>query len=466
LLTQPILAQNIGAPATGKKKTKMALVFMYPFERYQTVDTGGDQWFTWPGNQFEMEKNRERYTKNILDTAKKYDMDIDLKGVADVEVGLHGVIFSQEAADAFVAKTKADPPDALIIFSLWNRLENMIFNMAKQLAPLSIIVYHPVGSHHQHPPMNLMTAPNVLYIHSRENWEILENAMITANAKKMMTQSRLLRVSDARDTERDKNLGTEIISAPAEEYNDLFDSIKPDDDIIREAMAFKTRAVAVIDVEDKYFIDGFRARKTVLDIMKRYNADAITIRCLMLKERKPCIGFSLCNSALIPCACEDFPDSAMSLMIGAQLFRRGGFQHNPEFDIDRNQYYGAHCTCALKLNGPDKAEKPFRIRPFTHQLPKTAAIDVQMTPGEKILLMKYIPPANRIFTYTGTMVGSPEINTAGGCATRFVMDVDKIDDVCSIYHGAHPIMYCASAMEARRVKAFAKLAQLEFVGNV
>jgi hypothetical protein len=64
------------------------------------------------------------------------------------------------------------------------------------------------------------------------------------------------------------------------------------------------------------------------------------------------------------------------------------------------------------------------------------------------------------------MVGSPEINTAGGCATRFVMDVDKVDDVCSIYQGPHPIMYCGTVMEAKRIKAFAKLAQLEFLGNV
>jgi hypothetical protein len=134
----------------------------------------------------------------------------------------------------------------------------------------------------------------------------------------------------------------------------------------------------------------------------------------------------------------------MSLMIGAQLFRRGGFQHNPDFDIERNRYFGSHCTCSLRLNGPDKPEKPFRVRPFMHQLPKTAAIDVQMTPGEKVLLMKYLPLKKQISTYTGTMVGSPESNTAGGCATRFVMDVDKIDDVCSIYHGPHPIMFCAS----------------------
>ena len=118
------------------------------------------------------------------------------------------------------------------------------------------------------------------------------------------------------------------------------------------------------------------------------------------------------------------------------------------------------------MHGPGKGEKPFRIRPFTHQLPKTAAIDVRMTPGERVFLMKYIPTQNRIFAYAGTMAGSPEINTAGGCATRFLMDINNTDDVCSTYQGPHPILYCGTAMEAKRIKAFAKLSQLEFVGNV
>jgi hypothetical protein len=89
-----------------------------------------------------------------------------------------------------------------------------------------------------------------------------------------------------------------------------------------------------------------------------------------------------------------------------------------------------------------------------------------MPPGEKVFQMKYIPSRDQVFAYTGTMVGSPEINTAGGCATRFVMDVDKTDDVCSIYHGPHPILYFGTATEAKRIKAFAQLVGLEFIGNV
>ena len=446
-----------------KKKTKMAVLFMYP--PADVVNSGRlednwapNQWFTWPGNQFEPEMNQQKYSKKIVEIAKTYDIELDFGGV----------IYTVAAVDEFIAKTKAVPPDALLIVNFWNTFSPWVIKMSVQLGNLPIIVYHSVGSSHQHPPKELMTAPGLVYIHSIENWEALENAMAAAHTKRMMAQSRLLRINDTKETRksRDAQLGVEIIEAPADEYNRLFDSIKADEALIREAMAFKAKAHAVSGVEDKYIIDGFRSRVAVREIMKRYEADAITILCLMLKERKPCIAFSLCNSALIPCACEDFPDSAMSLMIGSHLLQRGGFQHNPEFDIDRNHYYGAHCTCALELHGPGKGEMPFLIRPFTHQLPKTAALDVRMTPGERAFIMKYIPSENRIFAYAGAIVRSPDINVAGGCATRFVLDVDKIDDICSIYSGPHPILYLGTIMEAKRIKAFAKLAKLDFTGNV
>ena len=467
VLATTALAQSAAGttdePPIEKKRTKMTVLFTYP--PIEVINEGRfedswavNKWATYPGNQFETEMNREKYTKKIVEFAKTYDIDLDFQGV----------IYTRAAMAEFTEKMKAAPPDTLLVVNFWNTISAWIFGMSQQLAPLPMIVYHPTSCFHQLPPGNLMVAPNVNYIASIENWEALENAMSATSAKQKMSQSRLLRISGAGASTRttDKNLGVEIVSIPAREFNDLFDTIKPDDALTREAMAFKAKATAVLSVEDKYIVDGFRSRQAVREILKRYGADAITIECLMLANRKPCIGFSLLNGALTPCGCENSPDSTMTLMLGAYLLQRAGFQHNPGFDVERNQYYGSHCTCALEMHGPGKGEKPFRIRPFTHQLPQTAAIDVQMTPGEKVFLSKYVPGQSRIFVYTGTMVGSPEMNVAGGCATRFVMDLDKVDDAMSTYHGAHPILFVGTPMEAKRIKVFAKLAGLEFVGNV
>jgi len=46
------------------------------------------------------------------------------------------------------------------------------------------------------------------------------------------------------------------------------------------------------------------------------------------------------------------------------------------------------------------------------------------------------------------------------------MEIDKVDDVCKIYAGPHPILFCGDRGDAKRLKAFAKMYRLAFQGNV
>jgi hypothetical protein len=140
--------------------------------------------------------------------------------------------------------------------------------------------------------------------------------------------------------------------------------------------------------------------------------------------------------------------------------------HNPEFDTSENLYYGSHCTCAFKLNGADGPSQPYAIRPFFHQAPKTAAIDVQWTPEAPVILAKYYSGKKKICCWTGRVIESPACPPAGGCATRVLVEVDGVDDVCDIYPGPHPILFSADRGHARTLKAFARMYRLECVGNV
>ena len=120
-------------------------------------------------------------------------------------------------------------------------------------------------------------------------------------------------------------------------------------------------------------VDAIRAHRAVGQIMQRYGADAITIECLMLKHRKPCVSFAINNGELIPCGCENHLDGTLTLMLGRWLLERAGFLHNPEFDTSENRYFGAHCTCpgsstARRRNrrnsscGPSSTNSPRRRR--------------------------------------------------------------------------------------------------------
>ena len=124
----------------------------------------------------------------------------------------------------------------------------------------------------------------------------------------------------------------------------------------------------------------------------------------------------------------------------------------------------AHCTCALKLNGPDSEAAPYLLRPFFHQLPKTLALDVQWPTGQSATLFKYHSEENSLDVWPGTIEGSPACPPTGGCATRVLVKMRDVKDIRSVYPGPHPVLYCGDF--ARHAKTFAALYELDVRSNV
>ncbi|RMG05082.1 MAG: hypothetical protein D6741_00030, partial [Planctomycetota bacterium] len=374
-------------PARKKDPAKVAVVFLYPPADIVYAGKNEDNWsvhnwFTWPGNQFQPEAQQKKFTDKISEMAKRLGIEVTFepKGV-----------WQEAKVKEFIAKCQAAKVDAVVVVNFWNTFAARSYDIAVQAAPAAI-VYQPVGSNHQLPSQALRTAEGIYYIHSIENWAEIERGLRAVRAKKMLAQSRLLRVTGRlkeRAEAEDTDLGTHIVGIPAEEYNSLFDSIQPDDAIRSLAQTIKREAARVMDVTDQYFVDAIRAHTTVGKLLERYGADAITIECLLLKDRKPCVSFAINNGNLVPCGCENQLDGTLTQMLGRWLWDRAGFMHNPDFDTSENHYFGSHCTCAWKLHGPDGPAQPYIVRPFFHQAPKTAAIDAQWPADEPVILAKY-----------------------------------------------------------------------------
>ncbi len=461
------LASRPAPPLAKREKppAKVMAAFLYPpadvvnegkFEDNWRVHN----WFTWPGNQFEPEQQERKFTAKIKEIAQKLGVSVEFQPRA---------IYQEAKVKQFIETAKVAKPDAVLIVNFWNTCSKWSYQIATESGAPTAIVYHSLGSSHQLPPEYLRNAEGIYYIHSIENWDEIERGLIAVRARKMMAQSRLLRVSGRVKTPtrtQEPRLDTDIIEIPAGELNDLFDSIATDDALTRQAMEFKRSALKVMDVADEYFVDGMRAHAAIGRILERYGADAITIECLQLKHRKPCISFAINNGALVPCGCENDLNASLTMMLGRWLLERGGFQHNPEFDTSENRYFGAHCTCTWKLHGPQGPSQEYLVRPFFHQLPKTAALDTQWTPGERVMVAKYLSGQDTLCCWTGKVIESPTSPPTGGCATRVLIDIDGVDDVCQIYSGPHPILYCGDRGDARRLKAFARMYRLKLQGNV
>ena len=446
------------------RKKKPALIrgaFFYPPTDVVLAGKNEDswskhEWFTWPGNQFAPEQQQAKFLAQLRRITSGLDLTLALEEKA---------IYTDAAIQAFIASLETNKPDALLLFNFWN-------TFSPKLRPIleawkgPIILYHPVGANHQAPPEYLRTAPRVQYIHSIENWDALERGLRAVHAMSRMGQSRLLRVASQFRQQSDTTepfFGLSIRGVPADEFNSLFDETKLSRDMERLAKSVRSHARHVTDLSPTALHDAVRSHAAVQQILRRHEADAITIECLMLKHRKPCLSFALNNGNLLPCGCENDLNASLTLMLGANCFGRGGFQHNPEFDTDQNLYFGAHCTCTTRLHGPREKETPYSLRPFFHQMPKTLALDVQWPVGESVTLCKYHSGKKQLDGWRGELISSPTCPPTGGCATRVLVRIPDVKDVCSIYNGPHPILYCGDF--SAHLKTLARLYDLELLTN-
>ena len=173
---------------------------------------------------------------------------------------------------------------------------------------------------------------------------------------------------------------------------------------------------------------------------RRHHADAITIECLFLKHRKPCLSFALNNGELVPCGCENDLNASLEPDARRALFGRGGFQHNPGLrprgePLLRRPTAPAPPNCTARTATPPLHD----LRPFFHQLPKTLALDVQWPAGETGHLVQYHSEQEHLDTWQGEIVSSPGTPPTGGCATRVMVRFPGVEDVCSVYPGPHPV---------------------------
>jgi len=414
------------------------------------------KWSTWPGNQFKPEEQQALFTDRVRGMADDLDLALEIDDAS---------IYTAAGIESFINDVKSRPPDALLLFNFWNSFSSKLVPIIESFDG-PVIIYHPVGANHQLPPKKLDHAPRVQYIHSIENFAALERGLRSVHAHSGMAQSRLLRVSGRLKKEADDRepfFGMDIHGVPTGHFNDLFDEVKVTPEVEQLARFVRGSADRIMDLEEKAFIDAARAHAAVLKLMERHEADAITIECLFLKHRKPCLSFALNNSNLVPCGCENDLTATLSLMLGARLFGRGGFQHNPEFDTEENLYFGSHCTCATKLHGPGGDDAPYLLRPFFHQMPKTLALDVQWPTGEPATLFKYHTGKKTLDAWGGTIESSPACPPTGGCATRVLVKMRDVEDIRSVYPGSHPVLYCGDFV--RHAGTYAELYGLTVRGN-
>jgi hypothetical protein len=433
-----------------RRGAKVRAVFLYPPS--STFASNPDGWWSWPGNEFDAEGRQKQYMKALTAMETKLGMSI----VVD-----HRPVVNRSDAQRVAAELQADTPDGLLLVMFYNRSltdANVLIEAAMKVG-LPTVFY--VGLGVKHGQISQYRRPGIYFIQSLDNMDAIEYGMRMINAKKRLSQSRLLSITEAAEPREgvEKFFGITVRVTPFSEYAKRFEKAVIDGDAHKWISRFKQSASEIRGVSQQAFENAARAHLALKQLLEEQDADGLTMNCLKRGMLKPCLGFAALNSELIPAACENDLPAAYTQLIGQLLTERPGFQHNPAFETELNHYYASHCTCPPKLDGPAGQDADYLLRRFAHTNEGSCAIQVFWRPDDPVTMVRYDPDKTpSLDVYAGKVVKSHPMPPAGGCTTNVEIRITDRPDACMV-RGHHNLLFCGDF--ARKFRLFAQLHNLK-----
>ena len=438
-----------------KQGATLRAVFVYPPS--ETFRNDPDGWWSWPGNEFDAEGRQRLYTEVLHKIAGRFGMTVN---ITDEPIG------TDRQAQILANQLRAEKPDGLLLTMFYNRSLGHADILLKAAEEASVPVIFYVGLGVKHGSINQYLREGIYFIQSLDNFDAIEYGLRMVNARKLMSQMRLLSINEANETREgvEKFLGTAVRVVPFGEYADAFDRISIDQRVRDWISRIKGKATEIRGVTDEALENAARAHFALLQMLDRHQADGLTMNCLRRGMLKPCISFSQLNSQLVPATCENDLPAMYTQLLGQQLIGRPGFQHNPCFETERNHYYASHCTCAPCLNGPGGPEHPYLLRRFAHTNEGSCAIQVFWKPDEHVTMMRYYPGEHpTLDVYSGRVIASHPMPPAAGCTTNVEIEITDRQDACMV-RGHHNLLFCGDY--ARRFRLFARLYKMRLADIV
>ncbi len=408
----------------------------------------------WPGDIYDGEAARKQYSEKIAASAKKIGCRLDLKPEP---------IHSEEEAKAWLAKCKAEPTDGLLVVLL-DRQEH-----AWPTATLAIeskiptVIFSPIGTAFTVNTAPLVHAPGS-FICSTDDFGRVEYGlkMLHAATKLRATRYVVLSGKERRDATMPL-LGIQLRYVPAGDFLDEYNKLPVNDQIRAMAAAYLKRARRVIGATEEDVVNGVKSYLVASSILRREEADAITMDCLGAlghsKVSLPCIAWSRMNDDGIPAACEADLGAVATHAIVQYLFDRPGFQQDPVPETARDAIVGAHCSCPTRLNGFDQPPEPFDIQ--HHHANRDAVPRTIWREGQRVtcvdVLVDGVKPTEMLIS-AGEVLGNVAVPPAGGCVVSVMVKFDKPSDVLS-FPGFHQLFVYGDFQ--RQLQQFCQLTGLK-----
>jgi len=397
----------------------------------------GDYGMLWPGQVYDGEAARKKYTRQLLATAKELRLKLDLRSEP---------LFSMEESAAWLAEAAAARPDGLLLVLLdrqahtWPTAERAI------ATKIPTVIFSPVGS-----SFTTNTAgPSKkagCFIASTDDFRQVRYGlkMLGAGARIRSTRCLVIAGSKAADTVM-PHLGLQLRTIPAQTFLDEYRKTPESDEVLAMAEDLIKGARRLIQATRQDVINGIKSCVVARRLLVREQADAITMDCLgalgHTKVSLPCIAWSKMNDDGIPAACEADLGAMATHVIVQCLFDRPGFQQDPVGETAREAIIGAHCSCPLKLGGFAASPEPYDVV-HHHGLRDATARPVWKI-GQRVTSADFLPPAGKepakLIVSAGTVLENVAVPPAGGCVISVMVKFDNVSDVLA-YPGFHQLFF-------------------------
>ena len=246
-----------------------------------------------------------------------------------------------------------------------------------------------------------------------------------------------------------KHFGTTFKFFTGPEFRDAFNAAD-ERQAQKEADAFVRAALRVVEPSPKEIRDALRFYLAVKEIMKREQANAVTIDCFGTLAANtlpgyPCISWSKLNDVGLYGVCEADLHSTMTQMLVTSYTGMPGFVSDPVFDISRNEVIHAHCVAATKMKGVHGPASPYLIRNHL-ETNEGAAVQVLMPAGETITVGRFAGPT-RFLVSTAEVTGP--VDSDRGCRTQIRTRVsDAARWLRNYTAGLHRVIFYGDHVEA------------------
>ena len=442
-----------GAKTPAKKQgAAVRVAFIYPPSK--TLAGNPNAWWSWPGNDFDAEGRQKQYLAVLRETEKRVGVKIVADGAS---------IATKTDAEHLAKEIEAKRPAGLLLVLFHGPSRPLADQILKAAETLSIPTIFFIGLGVVHGPVKHYRRPGLYFIQSLDNLEAIEYGLRMIQAKKLMSQSRVLSITEAPGPgdKVEPFFGLTVRTIPFARYADKFAKVVISD----EARAWIARvtggAKEIRGVGREALDNAARAHFTLKKLLADENGDAVAMKCLRRGMLKPCVSFSVLNGELMPAACQNDLQSVCTQLLGKLLVERPGFIHNICYETEGNRFYASHCTCATKLHGPDGSEAPYLLRRFAHSNEGSCAIQVFWKEGDPVTMVQYYPgnPAT-LDVYAGRVFRSHAMPPAGGCTTNVDVQITDRADACSVGGGDwHNVLFCGDF--ARKFRLFAQLFKMK-----